>query len=129
MTAIIFSKIFFKKLKIVQPNPLTVFEATRHIKNLLEGDLTLGRLFIRGEVSNHKHYKLGGQIYFTLKDEKAQINCVIFENSAKKLKFTLEDGMKVNVLGRISVFAKRGQYNIQVFTIEPLGIGPLALAF
>jgi exodeoxyribonuclease VII large subunit len=108
---------------------LTVTEATRYIKNLLEKDDVLSRIFITGEVSNLKYYKLGGQIYFTLKDGKCQLNCVIFESIAKKLKYELEDGMTVNIVGRISVFEKRGQYNLQVFAIEPQGIGPLALAF
>lgn len=113
----------------MQNKALSVSEATRYIKQLVEKDITLSRLFVTGEISSLKHYKIGGQLYFTLKDQRCQMNCVVFENVASKLKFVIENGMKVNVIGRISVFEKRGQYNLQVFAIEPLGIGPLALAF
>ncbi|HAR61938.1 MAG TPA: exodeoxyribonuclease VII large subunit [Candidatus Margulisbacteria bacterium] len=107
----------------------TVTEANRYIKNILEQDIFLSRLFISGEISNLKHYKIGGQLYFTLKDETSQLNCVIFETMARQLKFSPENGMKVNVVGRLSVFEKKGYYNLQIFAMEPLGIGPLALAF
>lgn len=113
----------------MQNKALTVTEATRYIKQLVEKDVNLSRLFVTGEISSLKHYKIGGQVYFTLKDQRCQLNCVVFENVASKLKFVIENGMKVNIIGRISVFEKRGQYNLQVFAIEPLGIGPLALAF
>ncbi|HCY35705.1 MAG TPA: exodeoxyribonuclease VII large subunit [Candidatus Margulisbacteria bacterium] len=107
----------------------TVTEANRYIKNILEQDIFLSRLFISGEISNLKHYKIGGQLYFTLKDETSQLNCVIFETMARQLKFSPENGMKVNAVGRLSVFEKKGYYNLQIFAMEPLGIGPLALAF
>lgn len=107
----------------------SVSDANRYIKNILEQDLLLSRLYITGEITNLKHYSIGGQIYFTLKDTQSQLNCVMFESTVKQLKFKPEDGMKVNVLGRISVFEKKGYYNLQVFAIEPIGLGPLALAF
>lgn len=108
---------------------LSVTDANRYIKNILEQDLLLSRLFVTGEITNLKHYSIGGQIYFTLKDAASQLNCVIFESTVKQLKFKPEEGMRVNVIGRISVFEKKGYYNLQIFALEPLGIGPLAMAF
>lgn len=109
--------------------PVSVSDATKYIKSLLENDLSLNRIYITGEISNLKQYKMGGQIYLTLKDKNSQMSCVIFNNIASKLPYKLSDGQMVNIVGRVSVFEKRGSYNLQVYAIEPVGVGPLALAF
>lgn len=108
-------------------NILNVTEITRYIKTLFETDLILNKVWVRGEISNLKYYQIGGQTYFTLKDETCQISCVIFKSNT--LKYELEEGMKVIICGKITVYEKRGQYNFRVFHIEPEGIGALAIAF
>lgn len=110
-------------------NILSVTEATQYIKTMFETDIILNNVFIRGEVSNLKYYHMGGQVYFTLKDENCQISCVIFNNSVNSMKFNLEEGMKVIARGKVSVYERRGQYNFRIFEVQPDGIGALALAF
>ena len=104
----------------------TVTEITQLIKNTLENEFV--NIWLTGEISNFKIYS-SGHIYFSLKDENSQINAVIFYDSAKQIKFKLEDGLKVTVHGRLSVYAKRGEYKIIVEYIEPIGIGALQIAF
>ena len=83
---------------------------------------------MQGEISNCRP-AASGHIYFTLKDEKAQIRCVFFKNQQRGLKFRPEDGLKVTVRGSISVYEARGEYQIYVESLEPLGRGALQLAF
>ncbi len=83
---------------------------------------------MQGEISNCRP-AASGHIYFTLKDEKAQIRCVFFKSQQRGLKFRPEDGLKVTVRGSISVYEARGEYQIYVESLEPLGRGALQLAF
>lgn len=106
----------------------TVSEVTRIIKNLLESSEFLRQVFIRGEISNFKHH-ISGHMYFTLKDEKAQIRCVMFKSSSMLLSFIPENGMKVIAFGHIGVFDKSGEYQLYVDDLEPDGIGALHVAF
>ncbi len=103
-----------------------VSEITREIRGILESQFSA--VWIEGEISNYKRHT-SGHIYFTLKDEAAQISCVFFAKSNQFLKFELEDGLKVICIGRISVYDQRGQYQIYVQRIEPKGVGALQLAF
>lgn len=107
---------------------LTVSEATQIIKNLFESNEILRQVYIRGEISNFKHH-ISGHMYFTLKDKKAQIRCVMFKSNNMLLPFIPENGMKVIVFGYISVFAKNGEYQLYAEDIEPDGIGALHVAF
>ncbi len=111
---------------IAQKKIYTVSQITQDIKTILENSYE--SLFIEGEVSNLKR-PTSGHIYFTLKDESAQIKCVFFRSSNLNLKFELKDGIKVICSGKISVYEKEGQYQLYVRTIEPKGIGALQLAF
>ncbi len=104
----------------------TVTELTRGIKALLEEDF--GHVWVCGEVSNCRRHS-SGHIYYTLKDEQSQLSVVFFRNDAARLKFRLEDGLQVNVEGRISVYEKRGNYQLIAATAEPVGYGALQLAF
>lgn len=108
------------------PKVLTVSQLTFLIKELLEG--TFGILWVEGEISNLSS-PFSGHLYFVLKDEGAQIRCVMFRHQSKNLKFLPENGMKVLIRGEIAVYTPRGEYQIIVDHIEPLGIGALALAF
>ena len=104
----------------------TVSRLTRHIRKLLEGELP--HVVVEGEVSNAKQ-AASGHIYFNLKDDAAQIRCIMFRNAAQGLRFTLEDGLQVVLRGRLSVYETRGEYQIQALTVEPQGTGALQLAF
>ncbi len=105
---------------------LTVSELTRGIRGALE--TKFGAVWVQGEVSNYKLHPSGHQ-YFTLKDARAQIACVIFRNTMAPLRQPLADGAQVQVYGNVSVFEARGQYQISVQIIQPRGLGVLQAKF
>ena len=110
----------------------TVFSVTqlnKYVKNLLENDELLYLVSVRGEISNFTDHLRTGNYYFSLKDESGVLKAVMFENFKNKLNFKPENGMKVILTGRISVFVRDGSYQIQAYTMEPDGIGSLYLAF
>ena len=107
-------------------NTITVSTLNEQIKGLLE--TTFVRVFVEGELSRITHHN-SGHIYFTLKDKSSSISGVMFRGNASKLKFRLEEGLKVVVEGAITLYAPRGSYQINAFNIEPAGHGALALAF
>ena len=104
----------------------SVAELTARISGVLATQFS--NLWVEGEVSNC-HAAQSGHLYFTLKDEKAQVKCVSFRTQAMRLKFRPEDGLKLIVRGSISVYEPRGEYQIYVEHIEPSGVGALQLAF
>ena len=104
----------------------TVSEITRRIKELLVK--SFHGQWVGGEVSNLTYHR-SGQVYFTLKDEAAAISCVIWRRAAAKLRFRIEEGSEIVVLGDIGVYVSRGNYQLSVTYAEPKGIGALALAF
>jgi exodeoxyribonuclease VII large subunit len=104
----------------------TVAELTARIRDVLEGEFH--DLWVDGEISNCRQAQ-SGHLYFTLKDDRAQIRCVSFRNEARLLKFRPEDGLHVTVRGVLSVYETRGEYQIYVQHIEPVGLGALQLAF
>lgn len=110
----------------MQTHIYTVTELTQNIKDLLEETFPI--LWISGEISNLSR-PASGHFYFTLKDEKAQIRAVLFKGQARNLSFRLEDGLTIVGMGRISVYAPQGQYQVIFETIEPKGRGALQLAF
>lgn len=104
----------------------SVSELTEQIKTLLEA--TFLHVKVEGEVSRPT-YHTSGHLYFTLKDKKSSISCVMFRGNNQKLKFRVEDGMAVCVSGAISVYSPRGSYQINCLSLEPSGSGALALAY
>ncbi|MBR2926314.1 MAG: exodeoxyribonuclease VII large subunit [Clostridia bacterium] len=108
---------------------LSVSELNDYLKLLLDNDPLLRRVYIRGEISNFKHYASSGHLYFTLKDERDNLRAVMFRNAATGLAFRPEDGMKVIACGRISVYGASGQYQLYVEELQPDGIGSLAMQF
>ena len=104
----------------------SVTDLTRQITALLESQI--GNVLVEGELSNVK-YSVNGHCYFSLKDENAQIQCVIFAYAVKRLRFDLEDGLQATVKGKISVYGQRGSYQIQAQSIEPQGVGAFQIAF
>ena len=107
-------------------NTISVSTLNEQIKGLLE--TTFVRVFVEGELSRITHHN-SGHIYFTLKDKSSSISGVMFRGNASKLKFRLEEGLKVVIEGAITLYAPRGSYQINAFNIEPAGHGALALAF
>jgi len=105
---------------------LTVAELTRQIRGALE--TKFGAVWVHGEVSNYKLHPNGHQ-YFTLKDARAQIACVIFRNTMAPLRQPLVDGMQVQVYGNVSVFEARGQYQLSAQILQPRGLGLLQAKF
>lgn len=108
--------------------PVSVTQLTQYIKLLLDRDEILSQVCVRGELSNYKAHSSGHQ-YFTLKDEGAVISCVMFRSDAMRMRFRPENGMKVILYGRVSLFPKSGQYQIYVTAMQPDGVGALAVAF
>lgn len=106
----------------------TISEITNYIQELLTGDPLLNDLYLTGEISNYHHHS-SGHMYFTLKDDSASISAIMFRSNNQHLKFALEDGLKVNAHGYISLYRPRGIYQFYVDKIEPAGKGALYLAF
>lgn len=107
---------------------LTVSELNNYIKKVMDSDFILGNAYIKGEISNFKLHT-SGHAYFSLKDENGKINCVMFRSDVQNLKFVPENGMKVNVKGRVSVYVKDGAYQLYANEIELEGMGELYIAF
>lgn len=116
-----------QQLQFGQLNPvLSVSEFTALIREILEE--TFDSVAVVGEISNAKRYP-SGHWYFSLKDQDATISCVCFKNAAQYLKFELEDGLKVVAKAKLSVYPPRGNYQLVVTGLEPVGIGQWQLAF
>ena len=107
-------------------NHLSVSALNEQIKHLLEESFS--RVFVEGELSRITFHN-SGHIYFTLKDKDSAISAVMFRGNASKLKFRLEEGMKVIIDGAITLYKPRGSYQINCFSIEPSGQGALAFAY
>jgi len=107
-------------------NTLTVSALNEQIKTVLES--TFERVFVEGELSRITFHN-SGHIYFTLKDSSSALSAVMFRGNASKLRFRLEEGMKVLIDGAITLYKPRGTYQINCFGIEPAGHGALTLAY
>lgn len=108
--------------------PISVTALNRYVKQLLDRDAVLSRVLVRSEISNYKMYP-SGHHYFSLKDAESSIRCVMFRREASSLRFRPENGMKVIVSGRVSVFPRDGAYQLYCDTMVPDGVGDLAAAF
>lgn len=106
----------------------SVSEITDLLKNLIEQQPHLQNVWVQGQVSNYSRSG-AGHIYFTLKDDRSQIQVIMFRSSAAGLRFILKDGEEVLVQGRLNLYPARGQYQINANKVEPLGIGALQRAF
>lgn len=110
-------------------NTLKVSQVNTYIKALLDGSEPLQNIYVEGEISNFKHYQPSGHMYFTLKDEKSQLKCVMFSSNAYRIRFRPENGMCVICRGRISAYEKSGEYQLYAEDMQPVGAGALNLAF
>ena len=107
---------------------LNISEINNYIKSVLDDDLFLNKVYLKGEISNFKNHTRG-HLYFTLKDDLSRINAVMFQSNAKNLQFVPEDGMNVLVKGRISAYPTSGSYQIYVETMELDGLGNLYIEY
>ena len=111
-----------------QDKYLTVSAVTKYLKFKFDTDEHLRTVFLKGEISNFKAHTTG-HFYFSLKDEGSKINAIMFSTNAKKINFSPSEGMKVLVVGRISVYEATGGYQIYVEKMEQDGLGNLYIAF
>lgn len=109
-------------------NPITVTDLNRYIKNKVDDDEYLNNVLVKGEISNFKHHYTG-HMYFTLKDENSLIKCIMFKTYTPNLKFVPKDGMKVMILGTVSVFERDGVYQIYCKAMQEDGMGSLYTAY
>ncbi|MBR7070653.1 MAG: exodeoxyribonuclease VII large subunit [Clostridia bacterium] len=108
---------------------VSVRQLNLYVKSLLEGDPRLSNITVTGEISNFKNHFASGHWYFTLKDGDAAIRCVMFRSYAARVKISVEDGMRVVIHGRISVYERDGQYQLYAEQLTEDGVGDLAAAF
>ncbi len=106
---------------------LKVRDLTRLVKGVLEESFP--SVVVEGEISNFKRHMPSGHLYFTLKDEEAQVRCVMWRSDAAKVRFEVSDGMKVIVKGRVSLYEPRGDFQLYAVDLVPAGQGALQLAF
>lgn len=107
---------------------ISVTELNKYIKEKFDSDEMLNNVLVKGEISNFKHHYTG-HMYFTLKDENSLIKCVMFKTYTANLDFVPRDGMKVIILGTISVFERDGVYQIYCKAIKEDGLGNLYKAY
>lgn len=103
---------------------LTVTALTKYLKRKFDADPYLGRVYLTGEISNFR-FRANAHQYFSLKDDHAKISAIMFKSAFQKLKFQPKEGMKVMVVGRISLYENSGSYQIYIEHMEPDGVGAL----
>src|SRR6266478_2909555 len=106
--------------------PLSVSELTGMIRGEMERQFA--SVWVEGEISNFRAHG-SGHWYFTLKDEFAQLRCACYRSSNQRIRFRPEDGLQMRARGRVSVYEQKGEYQLIVEAIEPVGAGALQLAF
>ncbi len=110
------------------PKVYSVNELNNYVKSLLDNDENLKYIFVSGEISNFKaHYS--GHMYMTIKDETASLKAVMFAGNASRLKFSVENGMKVIAFGTVSLFPRDGSFQMYITDMQPDGVGALSIAF
>ena len=107
---------------------LSITQINEYIRSLMDADVLLTGLAVRGEISNYKMYP-SGHHYFTLKDEGGALKCVMFKGNAMRLRFRPENGMKVIAMGKISVYPRDGAYQLYCDGLVLDGVGDLYAAF
>ncbi len=112
----------------MRPVAITVSDLNKYIKNKVDEDEFLNNVYVKGEISNFKHHYTG-HMYFTLKDDKSLIKCVMFKSSTSTLTFVPKDGMKVLILGTVAVYEAGGVYQIYCKAMQEDGIGDLYKAY
>lgn len=114
---------------MITPTVVTVSQLNGYIKAIFDENAVLNNVFVVGEISNFTNHYRSGHFYMSLKDDNASVRAVMFRQNASRVKFNIEDGMKVVVRGRVTVYERDGQYQIIIDDIQPQGVGALSLAF
>lgn len=112
----------------MEQNVLSVTQVNEYIRTMMDADRLLGRVAVKGEISNYKIYP-SGHHYFTLKDEGGALRCVMFKGNSMRLRFRPENGMQIIAMGKISVFPRDGAYQLYCTSLVADGIGDLYVAF
>ena len=120
------SQLTFLEKLMQERRPLSVSDLTARVKILIETQFN--GVWVEGEVSNFRRHS-SGHWYFTLKDEGAMLRCASFRMQNRLIRFTPEDGLSVRAHGRLSLYEARGEYQLLVEYLEPVGVGALQLAF
>ena len=115
--------------QIQKPRVLSVSQINFYIKSIIENDGSLQFVLVTGEISNLTVHQRSGHIYLSLKDSNSVISAVMFAGNSRRLRFRLENGMKVICRGRISVYEPSGRYQLYIEDMQPDGVGALTLAF
>ncbi len=108
---------------------ISVGQLNRYVKSVLEGDPHLAAVYVSGEISNFTHHYKSGHMYMSLKDDTAAVRAVMFKGHASKLAFRPEDGMRVIVRARVSLYEATGSFQIYIEEMQPDGVGALQVAF
>lgn len=108
---------------------ISVTQLNEYVKMLIDSDELLQTVVVCGEISNFKNHYATGHLYFSLKDEKSLVKCVMFAGSAARLRFEPENGIQVTVWGRVSVFPRDGAYQLYAGFMSPSGAGDQLAAF
>ncbi|MGN0504773.1 MAG: exodeoxyribonuclease VII large subunit, partial [Ruminococcus sp.] len=106
-------------IDVKKPSFITVSQLNYYVKSLLDGDMNLRYVFVSGEISNLTDHYSSGHIYLSLKDEKSTVKAVMFSYSAKNLKFRPQNGMKVIVRGKVTLYEATGQYQLYIEDMQP----------
>ena len=109
-------------------NVLSITQLNEYISSKIDRDTVLNQIAVRGEISNYKQH-FSGHHYFTLKDESSALQCVLYKGNASRLRFRLENGMKVIAMGKIAVYIRNGSYQLNCAALAMDGIGDLYTAF
>ena len=115
-------------MPVEESRVLTVTKLNEYVKMLIDGNPVLSNVWVKGEISNLTFHG-SGHLYFSLKDEGGRIAAVMFRSSAEKLKFRPENGMKVLLHGRVSLYPRDGQVQLYATALEPDGVGALYIAY
>ena len=115
-------------MEVLEPVAISVSQLTRIVKNALENRPDLQNVLVRGEISNLTRHS-SGNVYFSLKDSGSQVRAVMFSRNAQAVRGQLRDGLEVLALGSISLYEKRGEYQLYVVALQPAGLGALYIEF
>lgn len=115
-------------METVEIKPISVTQLNEYIKDKFDDDENLKTIFIQGEISNYKRH-FSGHLYFSLKDEKSVVSCVMFKRQTLSLDFEPKDGEKVIIMGRVSAYPTAGTYQIYANTMQRAGLGDLYQQF